>query len=192
MPPLTVFPRAMGAFLARSSSSPQFLLPVPFLAPLHHQPRNQQCRSVSIVSDLQNIPASYNKRIRRGRGASSGKGKTSGRGHKGQKQHGSVPAGFEGGQTPIAIVHGPRGWVNKYVLWKECLSATSRICIATANEIESIIASPRSCHHWIWTGYRAGSIRVGSIRRNRLLWRSLLNPVAFTELPKMVSRSSQR
>ncbi|PCH57875.1 MAG: 50S ribosomal protein L15 [Legionellales bacterium] len=38
-----------------------------------------------------------------GRGISSGKGKTCGRGHKGQKARsgGKVPAGFEGGQTPI-------------------------------------------------------------------------------------------
>ena len=44
-----------------------------------------------------------------GRGPSSGKGKTSGRGHKGQKQHGKVPQGMNGGQTPDEVVHGVRG-----------------------------------------------------------------------------------
>lgn len=114
MPLLLTLSRTARAFLTRSLSSPQFLLPgIPSIHP-HHQPQHQQCRFASIVSDLQNVAASYSRRIRRGRGASSGKGKTSGRGHKGQKQHGSVPAGFEGGQTPIAIVHGPRGWINRY------------------------------------------------------------------------------
>ncbi|KAI5853098.1 ribosomal protein L18e/L15P [Morchella snyderi] len=109
MPLLMNFTRAVRAATARPSPSLKFLLPGLFWGP-----GQQQSRSASIVSDLRNVASSYNKRIRRGRGPSSGKGKTSGRGHKGQKQHGKVPAGFEGGQTPIAIVHGPRGWDNKY------------------------------------------------------------------------------
>lgn len=42
---------------------------------------------------------------RRGRGNGSGLGKTAGRGHKGLKARtgGKVAAGFEGGQTPLAI-----------------------------------------------------------------------------------------
>ena len=60
------------------------------------------------------MKASFKKRIRRGRGPSSGKGKTSGRGHKGQKQHGKVPAGFQGGQTPLHITHPEKGEVNLY------------------------------------------------------------------------------
>lgn len=75
----------------------------------------QQARYASILGSLHNINDSYKKRIRRGRGPSSGKGKTSGRGHKGQGQHGGVPDGFEGGQTPVAITHGlPRGFVNQH------------------------------------------------------------------------------
>ncbi|KAL8690103.1 MAG: hypothetical protein Q9218_004371, partial [Villophora microphyllina] len=50
----------------------------------------------------------------RGRGPSSGKGKTSGRGHKGQKQHGKVPRGFNGGQTKDEVVHGIRGFTNVF------------------------------------------------------------------------------
>ena len=88
------------------SSAPITSFLLPFL---------QQRRSVSILSSLSDNPSAYNKRIRRGRGPSSGKGKTSGRGHKGQKQHGKVPRGFQGGQTPVEIVKGERGFTNKYI-----------------------------------------------------------------------------
>ena len=77
----------------------------------HYQ--QQQRRNVSILSSLSDNPAAYNKKIRRGRGASSGKGKTSGRGQKGTKARGNVRPGFEGGQTPIEIVKGKRGFVNQ-------------------------------------------------------------------------------
>ncbi len=73
-----------------------------------------QTRNASILGSLSDNPGAYNRRIRRGRGPSSGKGKTSGRGHKGQKQHGKVPARFQGGQTPVDIVHGERGFDNQY------------------------------------------------------------------------------
>ncbi|KAI9867850.1 MAG: YmL10 [Trichoglossum hirsutum] len=86
-----------------TASTTSFLLP--FL--------QQRC-SVSILSSLSDNPTAYNKRIRRGRGPSSGKGKTSGRGHKGQKQHGKVPRGFQGGQTPVEIVKGERGFTNNF------------------------------------------------------------------------------
>ena len=85
-----------------------------FLVPFLH-PQAQHTRNASVLSSLSDVPAAYNKRIRRGRGASSGKGKTSGRGHKGQKQHGKVPRGFNGGQTPIEVVHGKRGFDNQSV-----------------------------------------------------------------------------
>lgn len=80
----------------------------PFLLPFLHNDR----RHASILSALSDNPSAYNKRIRRGRGPSSGKGKTSGRGHKGQKQHGKVPAGFNGGQTSAEEYHGKRGFTN--------------------------------------------------------------------------------
>src|ERR1700760_3462495 len=78
------------------------------------RPQCIQQRFTSILSSLADNPGAYNKRIRRGRGPGSGKGKTAGRGHKGQKQHGKVPVGFEGGQTPIAIVKGKRGFENPF------------------------------------------------------------------------------
>ena len=45
------------------------------------------------------------KKNRVGRGIGSGLGKTCGKGHKGQKARSgvSIPAGFEGGQTPLNI-----------------------------------------------------------------------------------------
>lgn len=78
-----------------------------------------QRRNASILSSLSDTPGSYNRKKRRGRGPSSGLGKTSGRGHKGQKQHGKVPARFQGGQTPQWISHHQRGFENQYVLPQE-------------------------------------------------------------------------
>ncbi|KIX08767.1 ribosomal protein L15 [Rhinocladiella mackenziei CBS 650.93] len=85
-----------------SSTIPFFLVPF-----LHTQSRN-----ASILASLSDRPGAYNKRIRRGRGPASGKGGKSGRGSDGQKQHGKVPAGFNGGQTPEHIVHGRYGFIN--------------------------------------------------------------------------------
>lgn len=104
MPPrLQLLSRALCA-----SHTPAYQPLAPFLYPVL-----QQARSASILSALSDTPGAYNKRIRRGRGPSSGKGKTSGRGHKGQKQHGKVPRNFNGGQTSDLIVHGERGFKNK-------------------------------------------------------------------------------
>ncbi|KAJ5450157.1 54S ribosomal protein L10 [Penicillium daleae] len=105
MPPrLMALPTQLSQFIARPITQAS---PLAFLTPTF-----QQSRNASILSSLSDNPTAYNKRIRRGRGPASGKGKTSGRGHKGQKQHGKVPAGFNGGQTPDIVVHGERGWNN--------------------------------------------------------------------------------
>lgn len=85
-----------------------------FLVPFIHV----QIRSASILSSLSDNPSAYNKKIRRGRGPSSGKGKTSGRGQKGQKARGKVPKQFNGGQTPEEITHGKLGFTNVYVYRK--------------------------------------------------------------------------
>ena len=84
----------------------------PFLYPFLHQ----QQRPASILSALSDNAGAYNKRIRRGRGPSSGKGKTSGRGHKGQKQHGKVPWGMNGGQTKDEVINPEKGFVNQYAM----------------------------------------------------------------------------
>jgi large subunit ribosomal protein L15 len=75
-----------------------------------------QYRFASILSSISDNPGAYNKRIRRGRGPGSGKGKASGRGHGGQKQHGKVPFGFQGGQKSYIETHGKRGFKNVYVI----------------------------------------------------------------------------
>ena len=51
---------------------------------------------------------------RKGRGAGTGNGKTAGRGHKDQKARscGSIRAGFEGGQMPLARRIPKRGFNN--------------------------------------------------------------------------------
>lgn len=57
------------------------------------------------LHDLRPTPGSRPSSRRVGRGHGSGRGKTAGRGTKGQKSRagGSIPAWFEGGQTPIHI-----------------------------------------------------------------------------------------
>ena len=102
-------PPRLPALASYCRATPALATPLAaFLAPL------MQARNASILSSLSDNSGAYNKRIRRGRGPSSGKGKTSGRGHKGQKQHGKVPARFQGGQTPQDVVHGVRGFENQY------------------------------------------------------------------------------
>jgi hypothetical protein len=93
-----------------------------------------QYRAASILSRLSDVPSAFSKHKRLGRGPSSGKGKTSGRGHKGQKQHGKVPRGFNGGQTKDEVVHGKRGDHN-FARWVPILadissSLTVSICTA--------------------------------------------------------------
>ena len=55
------------------------------------------------LHDLQPAPGSRKAKRRVGRGIAAGQGKTAGRGTKGQKARagGSIPAWFEGGQTPL-------------------------------------------------------------------------------------------
>jgi len=55
------------------------------------------------LHDLRPAEGSRKLRTRVGRGIAAGKGKTAGRGTKGQKSRagGSIPAWFEGGQTPL-------------------------------------------------------------------------------------------
>ncbi len=93
-----------------------------------------QTRNASILSNLSDNPGAHQKRIRLGRGPSSGKGKTSGRGHKGQKQHGKVKPWFQGGQTPLIFQRGRLGFENLYVtdVPPPLLSHPLRLCPTTA------------------------------------------------------------
>ena len=65
--------------------------------------------------ELNNLPKSATHRSKRvGRGPGSGLGKTSGRGENGQKSRSgaSIPAVFEGGQTPLFRRLHKRGFSN--------------------------------------------------------------------------------
>jgi len=57
------------------------------------------------IHDLHPAEGSVKKKTRVGRGIAAGKGKTAGRGTKGQRSRAgaSIPAWFEGGQTPLHI-----------------------------------------------------------------------------------------
>ena len=57
------------------------------------------------LSELSPAEGSVRQAYRKGRGAGSGNGKTGGRGQKGQgsRSGGTKGAGFEGGQTPLAM-----------------------------------------------------------------------------------------
>ena len=66
------------------------------------------------LHDLKPAAGAYKSAKRKGRGPASGNGKTAGKGHKGRKARsgGTVPAGFEGGQTPMYRRLPKRGFRN--------------------------------------------------------------------------------
>lgn len=68
------------------------------------------------LNSLRDNPGAMRAPKRVGRGTGSGSGKTSGRGHKGQKARtGRTPKlGFEGGQTPLRLRVGKRGFTNPF------------------------------------------------------------------------------
>lgn len=67
------------------------------------------------LHELSPAEGSKTRKVRVGRGSSSGKGKTAGRGTKGQKARTNVPPYFEGGQTPLhRRLPKRRGFNNKW------------------------------------------------------------------------------
>ena len=64
------------------------------------------------LNELKPAEGSRSKRLRKGRGLSSGHGFTSGRGTNGQKAHGKTRLGFEGGQMPLYRQIPKRGFTN--------------------------------------------------------------------------------
>ena len=71
---------------------------------------------MSSALDIKPVKGAFRNRKRLGRGIGSGVGKTCGKGQKGQKSRSgaSVPAWFEGGQTPIYRRVPKRGFHNKF------------------------------------------------------------------------------
>jgi large subunit ribosomal protein L15 len=67
------------------------------------------------VHDLKPAPGSHKAKKRVARGIGGKGGKTAGRGTKGQRARGTIPAGFEGGQLPLAKrVPKLRGFTNPF------------------------------------------------------------------------------
>ena len=65
------------------------------------------------LNEIQNNPGSHKRKLKVGRGSSSGLGKTSGRGVKGAKARtGTKVYGFEGGQMPLYMRLPKRGFKN--------------------------------------------------------------------------------
>ncbi len=80
------------------------------------------------LHDLQPAPGSRKPRRRVGRGIAAGQGKTAGRGTKGQKARagGSIPAWFEGGQTPLHVrIPKLRGFRNPFKIEYEIVNIGS-------------------------------------------------------------------
>src|SRR3974390_1693182 len=65
------------------------------------------------LNDIRNNPGAHKRKLKVGRGSSSGLGKTSGRGVKGAKARtGTKVYGFEGGQMPLYMRLPKRGFRN--------------------------------------------------------------------------------
>jgi large subunit ribosomal protein L15 len=65
------------------------------------------------LNEIKNNPGSHKRKLKVGRGSSSGLGKTSGRGVKGAKARtGTKVYGFEGGQMPLYMRLPKRGFKN--------------------------------------------------------------------------------
>lgn len=106
MPP-RILPFSAVRCCGRTSATPVSQLTASLAGLSLHQTRN-----ASILASLSNNKGAVKVPKRVGRGPSSGHGKTSGRGHKGQGQHGKVNAWFQGGQTPLIMKKGTKGFDN--------------------------------------------------------------------------------
>ena len=87
------------------------------------------------LHDLQPADGSRKPRTRVGRGIAAGKGKTAGRGTKGQKARagGSIPAWFEGGQTPLHMrIPKLRGFKNRFKIEYEVVNVGAIGALAEA------------------------------------------------------------
>jgi large subunit ribosomal protein L15 len=89
------------------------------------------------LHELRPAPGSHRERTRVGRGIAAGKGKTAGRGTKGQRSRtgSSIPAWFEGGQTPIHMrVPKLHGFKNRF---------RTEYAIVNLSRIEAALESKR-------------------------------------------------
>jgi large subunit ribosomal protein L15 len=92
------------------------------------------------LHDLQPAEGSRRPRVRVGRGVAAGKGKTAGKGTKGQKARagGSIPAWFEGGQTPLhQRIPKLRGFKNRFKVEYEVVNIGRISAYAEADRLLS-------------------------------------------------------
>ena len=91
------------------------------------------------LHDLKPAPGSRKDRRRVGRGIAAGQGKTAGRGTKGQKARagGSIPAWFEGGQTPLhQRIPKLRGFRNPFKVHYEIVNIGDIARLVEKGELE--------------------------------------------------------
>jgi large subunit ribosomal protein L15 len=92
------------------------------------------------LHDLKPAPGSRKQKRRVGRGIAAGQGKTAGRGTKGQKARagGTIPAWFEGGQTPLhQRIPKLRGFVNKFKIDYEVVNVGDIARLVELGELEA-------------------------------------------------------
>ena len=92
------------------------------------------------LHDLKPAPGSRKAKRRVGRGIAAGQGKTAGRGTKGQKARagGSIPAWFEGGQTPLhQRIPKLRGFTNKFKIHYEVVNIGDIARLVELGELEA-------------------------------------------------------
>ncbi len=99
------------------------------------------------LHDLRPAEGSRKERTRVGRGIAAGKGKTAGRGTKGQKARagGSIPAWFEGGQTPLHVrIPKLRGFKNRFQIEYEVVNIGAIAAALERGAFEFPAPEPRS------------------------------------------------
>jgi large subunit ribosomal protein L15 len=99
------------------------------------------------LHDLQPAEGSRRARTRVGRGIAAGKGKTAGRGTKGQKARAgaSIPAWFEGGQTPLQMrIPKLRGFRNPFKIEYEVVNVGRIADAIERGRIEAVATGAKS------------------------------------------------
>jgi large subunit ribosomal protein L15 len=116
------------------------------------------------IHDLRPAAGSVTKRTRVGRGIAAGKGKTAGRGTKGQRSRAgaSIPAWFEGGQTPLHIrIPKLRGFKNINDIEYEVVNVGAISAAIEAGKLEVQKGAPVTVN--------ADTLKqAGLVRRDRL------------------------
>ena len=116
------------------------------------------------IHDLRPAEGSVTKRTRVGRGIAAGKGKTAGRGTKGQRSRAgaSIPAWFEGGQTPLHIrIPKLRGFRNINDIEYEVVNVGAISAAIEAGKLEVHKGAPVTVNADTLKG-------AGLVRRDRL------------------------